>query len=197
MARAGRPSMSKGISPRNGPERTSELQRDSVVVPELSTRECNEHAGARTFVRCSELLPRMDRTPEGHDRVARPVPGQLDGSPGMCGHRSQHRRVELLGNALQVRARGIRLVELALCKGDLDLRGQHGSSIERLRAFRNRSGDRGRRGAASSLREAKQRQTGLRLVAQLAGTAVRILGSGIVALRPVNLAFAVERVPSS
>ena len=118
-----------------------------------------------------------------------------DRTPRMRDHRAEHRALVALGQLLELGARIPRVLDLAGGECDLDVRGKQCGAFERLLGLCARPADRGERGVVLPLSEPKLREAGLRLPAQIARLAVRLLRFLEPAEQPEHLALTVVREP--
>ena len=121
--------------------------------------------------------------------------GERDRTPRVRDHRVEHRALVALGELLELGARRPRLLDLAGGESNLDVRREQRGALERFPSLCARPADRGERGVALPLREPKLREAGLRLPAQSARLAVRLLRCLELAEQPQHLALTVVREP--
>ncbi len=163
-----------------------------MLVASVPEGEAEQHACPRRLVGCSHALPLVSRTSQRRDRRV-PVPlGEDDLPEGEVNQRVVRSRAPpadlvRVDDLLGLGRRAPRRLEIACRDRDLDVRRQAPEPEQRISRVLETPGYARDRGIDLALREPKQRETRLRLAAQLVRHAVRLLGAREVAAPPADL----------
>src|SRR5215208_736323 len=158
-----------------------QLQRGGILVAEGAAGQPQKHAHARGFVRYLEFLPCLSRVTQRDQGSPNITVGQVDRSPGVRGHRTEHAALKTCRDLSELAAGAASLLDIAYGQHDLDVGGKETYALRRLGSLAHSAADRGTRGPGVSLGQTQQGQARLGLQSASARVLVGFFGSGELA----------------